>query len=82
MVPSWNTDVEPIVVARCNACHGEGGVEQPVRDYTTYQGVYKTRSAILSAVSMCVMPPPDAAAPTPHERATLLSWLVCNAPNN
>jgi hypothetical protein len=82
MVPSWSSDVEPIIVARCNACHGDGGIEQPVYDYTTYQGVYKSRAAILSAVALCVMPPPDAAAPTPGERATLLTWLTCNAPNN
>jgi hypothetical protein len=32
----------------------------------------------------CLMPPPDAGTsiPTETDRQTILTWFVCNAPNN
>jgi hypothetical protein len=80
--PSWQNDVQPIIASRCYGCHGDGGIEQPVFDYSTYQGVYKNRSPILDDVYACRMPLPDASPPTTAERETLLAWLVCGAPNN
>jgi len=76
------TDVEPIIDARCNACHGVGGIEQSVFDFSTYTGVHKSFGSILGQVNACLMPPPDAGALLPAERQTLLAWLVCAAPNN
>jgi hypothetical protein len=37
---------------------------------------------MLGRVSRCIMPPICAAQPTSDERAKLLMWLVCGAPNN
>jgi hypothetical protein len=81
-VPSWMNDVEPIINRRCGACHGVGGVEQSKFDFSTYQGVHNSLTPIIVNVAGCLMPPPDAAAPTLAERQTLLAWLVCAGPNN
>lgn len=80
--PSWGNEVQPIIESRCNGCHGEGGVERAVFDYSSYAGVYANRGPILNQVYACRMPPPDAAAPTADERRSLLAWLVCGAPND
>jgi hypothetical protein len=80
--PSWSNEVQPIIDRTCNACHGDGGVQQHIQDFTTYSGVNRNRGSILSQVYTCKMPPLDAAAPLPQERQALLGWLVCNAPNN
>jgi hypothetical protein len=80
--PSWSNEVQPIVDRTCNECHGDGGVQQHVLDFTTYSSVYRNRGSILAQFYTCKMPPPDAAAPRPQERQALLGWLVCNAPNN
>jgi hypothetical protein len=80
--PSWSNEVQPIVDRTCNPCHGDGGVQQHILDFTTYSGVNRNRGSILTQVYSCKMPPLDAAAPLPQERQALLGWLVCNAPNN
>jgi hypothetical protein len=80
--PSWMNDVAPIIDQACGPCHGVGGVEQPVFDFSTYQGVHKNFGAILSNVYSCLMPPPDAGGLTDSQRQLLLGWLVCAAPDN
>lgn len=80
--PSFAGEVDPIIVRRCGGCHLDGGVAQPTRDFTTYDDIFRQRSPILNQVYSCNMPPPDAGQPTAEERAALLGWLVCKAPNN
>ncbi len=81
--PSFSRDVDPIIVTYCNACHGEGGIEQPLYDYTSYTGVYKARSSIATFVSDCRMPPADAGLfPSDEQRQTLLQWIACGAPDD
>jgi hypothetical protein len=84
--PSWQNDVQPLVATYCLRCHSDGGVAPPQFNYTTYQGVFRARSVILTQLDQCLMPPadasPPAALPTPAERQTLVSWLVCGAPEN
>jgi hypothetical protein len=80
--PSWKNDIQPIIMSRCFPCHVEGGIAGSKFVYTTYQGVFKNRADILDKIGRCVMPPPDAAAPTSYERYTLLGWIECTAPNN
>jgi len=80
--PSWMNVVQPIIVQRCNDCHGGGGVEQAAFDFSTYQGVRKAFGSVLNNVYGCQMPPPDAGALTSEQRQALLAWLVCAAPNN
>jgi hypothetical protein len=82
LAPSWMNDVQGIINHRCSPCHVPGGVEFPRVDLSTYAKVHQSFGAILSNVYACVMPPPDAEAPTPAERQALLEWLVCMAPDN
>jgi len=80
--PSWDADIQPLVGRRCTPCHFPGGQAFPAQNFTTYDEVYKRRSAMLNQVYGCVMPPVDAGQLTDAERQALLGWLVCHAPNN
>ncbi len=80
--PSYQTDVAPILAARCTTCHSPGGAGSAFFDFTSYASVYAGRSAMLNAVYACKMPPSGAAALESPERQTLLTWLVCGAPDN
>jgi hypothetical protein len=81
-VPSYKSDIVPIIEASCFPCHATGGVDATKFDFSTYGGVVASKSAVLDQTYGCAMPPagftpmPDAA------RAELLGWLVCGAPNN
>jgi hypothetical protein len=80
--PSWATDVAPIFSGYCAYCHGPNGIAATVDQFTTYDVIYGDRQAILDQVNLCRMPT-DAGIPLPEDlRATLLTWLVCGAPNN
>lgn len=84
--PSWQNDVQPLIVTYCLTCHSDGGVAPSTFDYTSYQGVFKNRAEMLTQIYQCLMPlagaSPPAAQPDPTERQTLVSWLVCGAPEN
>jgi uncharacterized membrane protein len=80
-VPSYARDVAPILSARCLECHVAGGPGAK-HDLSTYEHVYTQRSAVLNQVYGCAMPPAEGTALAASERATLLAWLVCHAPNN
>jgi len=79
--PSYARDIAPLIQARCLECHAPGGKESN-RDLTTYDHVYANRSAVLNQVYGCAMPPAGASGLDDAQRATLLAWLVCHAPNN
>lgn len=78
--PTYAQDIAPVLASRCLSCHGEGGVENASVDLTTYDGVYRKRTDVLSQVYNCQMPLPDAGAPSADERALLMNWVVCGAP--
>ncbi len=79
--PSWTNDVQPIINARCVACHMPGGAGSSKFDYTTYEGVRKAGTDLAVRVESCAMPPADAAPLTPIERGTLFSWVECDSPS-
>jgi len=80
--PSFKTDVEPILERRCWVCHTDGGPAAATHDFSTYDHVFLQRGSMLNQVYSCRMPPADAGQPTPDERAKLLMWFVCKAPDN
>ena len=80
--PSFKADIEPLIERRCWGCHANGGVATPAHDFSTYDDIYRQRSAMLNQVYACNMPPADAGQLTPEERASLLSWFVCKSPDN
>ena len=82
-VPSYAGTVSAIIQERCFPCHAAGG--QGIGGghlFTSYDAIHADRGSILTQVYACKMPLPDASAPLPAERAALLTWLVCGAPNN
>ncbi len=81
-VPSYKTDITPVIGNKCNQCHTDGGPGSAKFDFSTYNNVYAGRSSMLNQVYACRMPPSDASALTSDERASLLNWFVCHAPNN
>ncbi len=81
-VPSYKNNVSSIIGDKCNACHGDGGVAASKFEFTSYANVYAGRSSMLDQVYACRMPPADASALTPDERAAMLAWFVCHAPQN
>ena len=80
--PSYDAAIAPLIQRRCLGCHGPGGIEYPQRDLSTYPQLFSRRGTALGQVYGCVMPPLDAGQLTSDERAALLEWFVCNAPNN
>ena len=79
--PSYRNQVSAVIASRCLDCHAAGG-QEAAHPFTTYQAVFSERGTILDQVYHCVMPPAGNAAPNAQERALLLGWLVCGAPNN
>jgi hypothetical protein len=77
--PSYASVVAPIIAIRCVSCHSPGGVE-PVHLLETYDEVFKNRGPVLDQVDACLMPQ-DGSMPE-SERTVLLTWFVCDAPNN
>jgi hypothetical protein len=80
--PSYAGSVSAIITDKCNGCHADGGVGQSTEDFSTYDRIHSRRGPMLNQVYACLMPPPDAGQLTPSERAQLLGWLVCEAPDN
>lgn len=81
--PTWTRDVQPIVIAKCEGCHTEGGLGPFA--LTSYAQVANVRSLVKGAVEDRVMPPWQPApccnayrwdrSLTEDERATMLRWL-------
>jgi cytochrome c peroxidase len=80
-VPSYASDVAPILKANCTVCHQAGGEakELPLDDYASLQML---ATQVLDQVAGCAMPPATLTQLSDADRATLLAWLVCGAPNN
>ena len=80
--PSYKDQAQGVIESRCWQCHADGGVAQQGNDFSTYDQIFRQRSGILNQVYSCQMPPSDAGPLTAEERAILLGWLVCRAPDN
>jgi uncharacterized membrane protein len=89
--PSYAANVVPIVQAHCYECHADAGIDLSGSgiDLGSYEGIWHERGAVLTQLSECAMPPAMAAdgmAPpvptTAVERATILGWVACGAPDN
>ena len=79
--PSFSGAVAGIVEQHCQMCHNPTG-QEPKPLLTSYSQIFAQRLEMLAQVQSCRMPPagqPDLSA---DDAATLLTWLVCHAPNN
>jgi hypothetical protein len=79
--PSFAADVKPIFDSVCTTCHAPGGKKADV-PFTTFDQIHGRRTTILSQVYDCVMPPVDGPQLSDAQRLTLMTWFVCEAPNN
>ena len=80
-IPSYKDDVAFVLEVHCNSCHGPGGTAAD-RPLLSYDDVYRQRSAVLNQIYNCHMPPVPERPLTTEQRAKVLGWLVCKAPNN
>jgi uncharacterized membrane protein len=79
--PSYAVVIKPVISDTCTACHYPNSPLAQT-SLTTYADVHGELGAALTQVSSCLMPPPSYPQPTPAERAALLTWLACGAPEN
>jgi hypothetical protein len=79
--PSYATDVAPIFQGICNNCHSPGKQTGTI-PFNNYVQIYARRTTVLDQVYRCKMPPVDGTPATPAEVQTLLTWLICDAPDN
>jgi hypothetical protein len=77
--PSYRQEVAAIIDERCNVCHYPSN---PLTNVvlSDYEAVYALRRTVQSRIYSCVMPPEEAPQLESAERAALLEWLVCGAP--
>lgn len=82
VVPSYTSDVSPIIAARCAICHKQDD-PSGAWPFETHDDISDWRSSILAELRSCSMPPPDSGKALPEsERALLVNWLICGAPEN
>jgi hypothetical protein len=79
-VPSYQTEILPILQEACLPCHSPGGTAG--YNENSYEDVYNQRSPILDQVYDCLMPPTNGPQLTSAQRVALTGWLECGAPNN
>jgi mono/diheme cytochrome c family protein len=77
--PTYANDVQAIFATKCATCHGPGG-EDATDPLDTYARVDKKHSECLDQIFSCRMPPAETLTLTSDERATLLAWFACDAP--
>jgi uncharacterized membrane protein len=81
-VPSYASDVAPIIEAKCQHCHAVDNT-QGLWSLSDQEGVNEWSDTILRQIRACAQPPPDSGyALTLDERNALEAWLVCGAPDN
>jgi hypothetical protein len=83
-IASYSGDVAPLLDRACNSsCHATGLGPWPLNSWAD---VSDWAPIIAGDLETCTMPPADASAGsgnlTDHERALILNWLACGAPNN
>lgn len=80
-VPSYQAEIMPLLKRACTECHSATGIV-PNRPLDNYNSVYSQRQAVLTQVYACRMPPPGAPPLSTADRQLLLTWLICQSPNN
>ncbi len=79
--PSYTNDIAPLVGGRCLGCHFARNPNSSVV-LETQSEIYDQRQLVETQLYRCAMPPSTGTPLTSDERAELLKWLVCGAPNN
>jgi hypothetical protein len=85
--PSYAGEVAAIIQTFCVNCHGPGGQESN-RPFVTYADISANNNLGVNVGPMqrqvlgCLMPLADAPQPSADQKAALVGWLTCGAPNN
>jgi hypothetical protein len=79
--PSYATEIASLVEAHCLDCHFAGNHNSSVV-LETQSELNRQRGLVETQVYRCQMPPSDGGPLSTSDRARLLKWLVCGAPNN
>jgi hypothetical protein len=78
--PSYSQEVGVVLERYCEVCHLPGnGVSTHV--FSNYDEIFATRRTMLTQIYACRMPEGPRRL-TSEDRALLLKWFVCGAPNN
>ena len=78
--PSYAKDVAPLLDRDCNrTCHAPGVGPWPLTDWAD---VAAWADAIDSDLRNGTMPPQDAGTLPAADKAPILDWLACGAPDN
>ena len=78
--PGYKATIAPLLAASCVSCHSPTGTS--VHYLQTYAEVSTLAGATLDQVYACKMPPVGYPELSATERAELLGWLVCGAPDD
>ncbi len=76
-VPSYDTDVRPILAARCFKCHANGGVAADEHDFSHPETTRAQQVPLTNEVASCAMPPSGEPPLSANEASVLLSWASC-----
>src|SRR3954454_11916414 len=89
--PSYRQEVSPILDAHCNNCHS-ATVDGGPWPLGGYENVHHWKELMVIDLLGCdipeiakghLMPPIDAGTPLPQaQRDVVVSWLLCDAPDN
>ena len=81
-VPSFSTEIAPILNSRCNNCHAPD-IDGGPWPLDTRQNVKDWAPLLIKDLKECSMPPPGSGVAFPvEERDKLWAWLICGAPDN
>jgi hypothetical protein len=78
-VPDYAHDVEPILRARCFACHTRDGEAAEDHDFSLASRVFAQRKAIQRQVAACAMPLSRAPALSEAQAHVILQWTACSS---
>lgn len=77
--PSYSQSVAALIETKCLACHSQGNTISSIELFD-HASVYKNRRLALTQVYQCKMP--QVGTLSAEQRATLLKYFVCDAPEN
>ena len=78
--PSYALQVSGVMQQYCEVCHLPGNGRSSTL-LTNYDQIYAERRTAFTQIYNCEMPVGHREL-TPENRALLLKWFVCGAPNN
>jgi uncharacterized membrane protein len=81
VVPSFATEVLPILNQRCNNCHSPE-VDGGPWPLDTRQNVSDWAPDLIKDLKACTMPPAGSTQLTAAERDKVWAWLTCGTPDN